>query len=52
MAHDSDTNTKPGASDPDVSERVRSLREKTSELDNTLNEIEQHLDEAREGVKE
>lgn len=52
MAQDSNEERKQEPADHDVNERVKTLRESTSQLDNMLDEIEQHLAEARGGVKE
>jgi hypothetical protein len=49
MAYDTDEKREreSGSSSGDIGERVKSLREKTAQLDDTLTEIEEHLDEAR-----
>ncbi len=49
MAYDTDENREGGTASPsgDLGERVKALREKTSQLDDTLTEIERDLDEAR-----
>jgi hypothetical protein len=52
MAHDSNQERKREPADHDVNERVKTLREKTSQLDNMLDQIQQYLEEARSEVKE
>ena len=49
MAYDTGEKLETESASPggDIGERVKSLREKTSQLDDTLTEIEEHLNEAR-----
>ena len=49
MAYDTEENRdrECASQSGDIGERVKSLREKTSQLDDTLTEIERDLDEAR-----
>jgi hypothetical protein len=50
MAQDTGENreTESASQSGTIGERLEALRQKTSQLDETLTEIEEHLDEARE----